>query len=208
MAGRAPRGRRRGGRSGREGASLVGADVAGDRAGRGADADRARGPAAIAGAQTGAGALSGRRTLGTPPRRGGRTPRRRACAGARDRGARRRRLGPRRARLSLSPHRAAARWLADPRSEEHTSELQSLMRISYAVFCFKKKKNKINNIIYIYTCLVGGIQRDRNTSLYNIYHYKYLNKPSTQTILCHIYIPNTSLIRPLYHKTRRLCTNT
>src|SRR3546814_8760622 len=27
------------------------------------------------------------------------------------------------------------------RSEEHTSELQSLMRISYAVFCLKKKKN-------------------------------------------------------------------
>src|SRR3546814_1116959 len=31
------------------------------------------------------------------------------------------------------------------RSEEHTSELQSLMRISYAVFCLKKKKNKISN---------------------------------------------------------------
>src|SRR3546814_2579627 len=30
------------------------------------------------------------------------------------------------------------------RSEEHTSELQSLMRISYAVFCLKKKKNKNN----------------------------------------------------------------
>src|SRR3546814_3059460 len=30
------------------------------------------------------------------------------------------------------------------RSEEHTSELQSLMRISYAVFCLKKKKKKIN----------------------------------------------------------------
>src|SRR3546814_5264958 len=29
-----------------------------------------------------------------------------------------------------------------PRSEEHTSELQSLMRISYAVFCLKKKKHK------------------------------------------------------------------
>src|SRR3546814_4213842 len=29
-----------------------------------------------------------------------------------------------------------------PRSEEHTSELQSLMRISYAVFCLKKKKIK------------------------------------------------------------------
>src|SRR3546814_8711112 len=33
------------------------------------------------------------------------------------------------------PHSAA-------RSEEHTSELQSLMRISYAVFCLKKKKNE------------------------------------------------------------------
>src|SRR3546814_3693306 len=31
------------------------------------------------------------------------------------------------------------------RSEEHTSELQSLMRISYAVFCLKKKKNKNYN---------------------------------------------------------------
>src|SRR3546814_2156345 len=30
---------------------------------------------------------------------------------------------------------------ADARSEEHTSELQSLMRSSYAVFCLKKKKN-------------------------------------------------------------------
>src|SRR3546814_4173131 len=29
-----------------------------------------------------------------------------------------------------------------PRSEEHTSELQSLMRISYAVFCLKKKNDK------------------------------------------------------------------
>src|SRR3546814_3430010 len=32
------------------------------------------------------------------------------------------------------------------RSEEHTSELQSLMRISYAVFCLKKKKSYINNM--------------------------------------------------------------
>src|SRR3546814_5520374 len=30
------------------------------------------------------------------------------------------------------------------RSEEHTSELQSLMRISYAVFCLKKKRTKLN----------------------------------------------------------------
>src|SRR3546814_3152325 len=32
------------------------------------------------------------------------------------------------------------RWHEAARSEEHTSELQSLMRISYAVFCLKKKK--------------------------------------------------------------------
>src|SRR3546814_1538736 len=32
-----------------------------------------------------------------------------------------------------------------PRSEEHTSELQSLMRISYAVFCLKKKKKNNTN---------------------------------------------------------------
>src|SRR3546814_5461198 len=39
---------------------------------------------------------------------------------------------------AVSPAQAAQE--AD-RSEEHTSELQSLMRISYAVFCLKKKKN-------------------------------------------------------------------
>src|SRR3546814_4855359 len=33
----------------------------------------------------------------------------------------------------------------DERSEEHTSELQSLMRNSYAVFCLKKKKARIQN---------------------------------------------------------------
>src|SRR3546814_5012796 len=35
---------------------------------------------------------------------------------------------------------------ANGRSEEHTSELQSLMRISYAVFCLKKKKKKRQNL--------------------------------------------------------------
>src|SRR3546814_10576948 len=46
--------------------------------------------------------------------------------------------------------------LAQKRSEEHTSELQSLMRISYAVFCLKKKiitiphSDKIMSIINIY----------------------------------------------------------
>src|SRR3546814_3977658 len=41
---------------------------------------------------------------------------------------------------------------AQHRSEEHTSELQSLMRISYAVFCLKKKrKQKLKNNIYTTT---------------------------------------------------------
>src|SRR3546814_9140696 len=39
----------------------------------------------------------------------------------------------------VSEARDEAQILADMRSEEHTSELQSLMRISYAVFCLKKK---------------------------------------------------------------------
>src|SRR3546814_2118041 len=45
-----------------------------------------------------------------------------------------------------APHlQGAIRGTVRQRSEEHTSELQSLMRISYAVFCLKKK----NTIIYI-----------------------------------------------------------
>src|SRR3546814_2203290 len=40
---------------------------------------------------------------------------------------------------------APLRGIEVPRSEEHTSEIQSLMRISYAVFCLKKKKNKQQN---------------------------------------------------------------
>src|SRR3546814_1167442 len=49
--------------------------------------------------------------------------------------------GKRRDGVARSGHSAAmARTRA--RSEEHTSELQSLMRISYAVFCLKKKKEQ------------------------------------------------------------------
>src|SRR3546814_2405645 len=44
-----------------------------------------------------------------------------------------------------SRSRYVARLAEGSRSEEHTSELQSLMRISYAVFCLKKKKVKHNN---------------------------------------------------------------
>src|SRR3546814_3110963 len=55
-------------------------------------------------------------------------------------------------RIDIVPDRATLRLLRDrrgrdaampvERSEEHTSELQSLMRISYAVLCLKKKKRK------------------------------------------------------------------
>src|SRR3546814_9859042 len=55
--------------------------------------------------------------------------------------------------LCLQFERLVARRLDDvrverarKRSEEHTSELQSLMRISYAVFCLKKKKHKDTQI--------------------------------------------------------------
>src|SRR3546814_8429741 len=43
---------------------------------------------------------------------------------------------------NCSPARTISVSLRPLRSEEHTSELQSLMRISYAVFCLKKKKQK------------------------------------------------------------------
>src|SRR3546814_14411362 len=47
------------------------------------------------------------------------------------------------------PSGRAKQWGHTPRgpirSEEHTSELQSLMRISYAVFCLKKKKRRYSN---------------------------------------------------------------
>src|SRR3546814_2327178 len=49
--------------------------------------------------------------------------------------------------VQAAPRNDPARWVTDSdyrsrRSEEHTSELQSLMRISYAVFCLKKKKKQ------------------------------------------------------------------
>src|SRR3546814_5928486 len=60
--------------------------------------------------------------------------------------------------LIMMPRATSAEWTAwgppnfleavyDPRSEEHTSELQSLMRISYAVFCLKKKKHNHKKLI-------------------------------------------------------------
>src|SRR3546814_7271790 len=89
-------------------------------------------------------------------------PRWRLHIGARSTGARRARSGGG-DRQRHRPRRAAADAGLEPRhfrrvieqlvgikrcrdrSEEHTSELQSLMRNSYAVFCLKKKKIDINN---------------------------------------------------------------
>src|SRR3546814_6604632 len=95
-------------------------------------------------------------------------PRRRGCPEGADEGALREEPGPHPARIARHPlplrRRGALRmtrrkpWNASNtapasadgrtstgiRSEEHTSELQSLMRISYAVFCLKKKKTKYN----------------------------------------------------------------
>src|SRR3546814_3932581 len=68
------------------------------------------------------------------------------------------RAGPRRRRdlhrAALRPvlggePRGLAAAVRPDRSEEHTSELQSLMRISYAVFCLKKKKKKKNKTLYM-----------------------------------------------------------
>src|SRR3546814_6874653 len=69
-------------------------------------------------------------------------------------------IGPQRRRAALAHVAVAAhhrdlagqhhvhRALEAVRSEEHTSELQSLMRISYAVFCLKKKNNDKQNETY------------------------------------------------------------
>src|SRR3546814_3386807 len=63
---------------------------------------------------------------------------------------RRGRRRPRSARPAACPRcpRPDAAARCPGRSEEHTSELQSLMRISYAVFCLKKKKKKVQEQAY------------------------------------------------------------
>src|SRR3546814_7272642 len=67
------------------------------------------------------------------------------------------------------------------RSEEHTSELQSLMRISYAVFCLKKKTNKyVTNRSYLnhsYTHSTKQLNKKHKTQEIAleiiVYQYKY-----------------------------------
>src|SRR3546814_10443773 len=64
------------------------------------------------------------------------------------RAARARRTGMGRGRWAQPSRAGVLGKRRGDRSEEHTSELQSLMRISYAVFCLKKKKNKLTHSEY------------------------------------------------------------
>src|SRR3546814_9592960 len=57
---------------------------------------------------------------------------------------------------------ASAVAVVTDRSEEHTSELQSLMRISYAVFCLKKKQQQLPN----YTQINKSIKKISHRQLY------------------------------------------
>src|SRR3546814_2428638 len=84
----------------------------------------------------------------------------------------------RRTRATPSPFRwptAASRTVPPRRSEEHTSELQSLMRISYAVFCLKKKKTTLSQIL----------TTNYTQTLQNLYNHK-------PTLRIHTIIPHES----------------
>src|SRR3546814_1000634 len=62
----------------------------------------------------------------------------------------------------------ATAWAASWRSEEHTSELQSLMRISYAVFCLKKTKIRLTH----HTHKAQSITTTTNDHYYITIHHK------------------------------------
>src|SRR3546814_6525362 len=64
-------------------------------------------------------------------------------------------------------------WIRRWRSEEHTSELQSLMRISYAVFCLKKKTT--NPLIKVIQCTLTQTTCHKHTQ------QQVMNKTSTST---------------------------
>src|SRR3546814_7796032 len=66
-------------------------------------------------------------------------------------------------RVNLRGYRPVFAKGCSRRSEEHTSELQSLMRISYAVFCLKKKKTQFISHIHI----ENNHKKDSNTTLDN-----------------------------------------
>src|SRR3546814_8419773 len=68
---------------------------------------------------------------------------------------------------------AAFALMAETRSEEHTSELQSLMRISYAVFCLQKNKHQKQVLLLKHhTTTVSQLIHTHNT-------HKHTSKPTT-----------------------------
>src|SRR3546814_2770820 len=71
--------------------------------------------------------------------------------------------------VEIDEDEAAPHVATDLRSEEHTSELQSLMRISYAVFCLKKKNKSSNSMAYNDDCKYSTT----STSTYNTTHNTY-----------------------------------
>src|SRR3546814_8464476 len=88
-------------------------------------------PSSTSDAEHGDGQLHGHPALGAEPSDGCHT---RACRGT-----------TRQSRASAPACPRSPGPTRNNRSEEHTSELQSLMRISYAVFCLKKKKTQTTN---------------------------------------------------------------
>src|SRR3546814_9734303 len=80
--------------------------------------------------------------------------------------------------IQAVPGKCLSPCVVEYRSEEHTSELQSLMRNSYAVFCFKKKKIITRNYK-----TMSAKSNNRHTKLHHrhnisytvkIYHFEYL----------------------------------
>src|SRR3546814_4275970 len=69
-------------------------------------------------------------------------------------------------------------FAVDRRSEEHTSELQSLMRISYAVFCLKNKNNTYENTSLLHNNI------DLPTNL-PTFHLRYTNLSNEATSYLH-----------------------
>src|SRR3546814_6244613 len=68
------------------------------------------------------------------------------------------------------------------RSEEHTSELQSLMRISYAVFCLKKKKNinkRAQHQLDVHKKKQSQNDIDKKLTLHNNHHHAQPDTPTT-----------------------------
>src|SRR3546814_3605064 len=88
-------------------------------------------------------------------------------------------------RRSIAASSSSRNMPTTDRSEEHTSELQSLMRISYAVFCLKKKNKRTSHRTH-------RLDRHTNTRKQHTYPTtrttKQTNKPSTQPPLPNDYM--------------------